>query len=115
NLFVHAAKDSKLRLSLCQSNQFARDTSICGAVRRLSCKTTSCSPFGNGRERSNSRSTIEKMAVLATIPRARVSTTVMVKTGGLAIVRREYRMSIRIEIPPLRYNFPNQNRLQIFN
>ncbi len=44
---------------------------------------TSLAGFGNGKGRSNTPSTIEKMAVVAPMPNASVSTAVSVNPGDL--------------------------------
>src|SRR6266481_805391 len=62
----------------------------CGGVCQI---CTSRSGSSNGSGRSNTAFTTLKMAVFAPIPRARVSTTINVKPGFFASIRKLYRKS----------------------
>ena len=53
------------------------------------------SESGNGSGASRTRSTTEKIAVLAPMPSARARTATMVKPGLLIRTRKEWRMSAR--------------------
>src|ERR1700733_6847177 len=62
-------------------------------LRRSSNTRTSCSGCGKGKGRSRTAYTTLKVATLAPIPRARVSTATIVKPGLFANIRSAYRIS----------------------
>src|SRR5205823_10045122 len=58
-------------------------------------RTINCSDSGYGSGRNSTTLTTLKMAVLAPIPSARVSTATAVKAGCMASIRKAYRKSWR--------------------
>src|ERR1700761_9750678 len=63
---------------------------------------------GNGRGRKSTASTMEKMAVVAPMPKASMSTAVMANPGDLRSWRRTKRRSKRIF--SIRYTYPSEQK-----